>query len=82
MDTAKYQCSICDKKFHQKHHFEGHMDAHAGVRRHKCLRCGNSYAYSSSFHKHKCKGVRKKKRFPCENLAARTSPRPLALFSQ
>ena len=63
---GKFRCELCDKNFEQKHHFDGHMDKHAGIKRHECAHCGKKFSYRTSFCKHRCRLPAEKKKIPCD----------------
>lgn len=45
-------CPLCGKKFTTSLNLRGHMNMHKGSRPYKCLKCGESFAYSQSKHRH------------------------------
>lgn len=56
--SQKYQCTECDKKFHTKSHFDGHMNVHKKLRPYKCHMCGAAFSYRFTLTHHmktKCK---------------------------
>ncbi|XP_045162507.1 zinc finger protein 112-like [Mercenaria mercenaria] len=71
----KLICNECGKSFKHTHHFEGHMNLHAGHKPYMCHYCGKSYPKKSTLqtheqHKHSDKNtwfkcsICNEKRFP------------------
>lgn len=59
--NQRYQCHECDKRFHSKLHFEGHMNVHFKLQPYKCKVCGLGFAYKfnlTSHEKSRCTGGR------------------------
>ena len=50
--TPKLVCPLCNKTFHCKLNYTGHMNMHSGIRPYACDRCGKMFAYQQSKYAH------------------------------
>lgn len=48
-----YPCSLCPKRFKERHHLVYHLRTHSGHRPYVCTICGKSFTQSSSLNTHK-----------------------------
>ena len=47
-----YTCSICDRRFSTKTHYEGHVNSHLEHRAFQCKTCGKSFLYNQNLRRH------------------------------
>ncbi|KAG7089258.1 hypothetical protein E1B28_010956 [Marasmius oreades] len=50
---AVYQCGLCNSTFTARHNLKNHIDAHTGLKRHTCHKCGRGFVQKHVLTRHK-----------------------------
>ena len=50
--SQQYSCHFCAKSFHDRRHYDGHMNTHAGAKPHQCVGCRKTFAYKNNLARH------------------------------
>ena len=57
LNKAAQVCSICEKGFTSKEHFEDHMNMHNNVKAHQCPNCSSWFTFKACLRRHIRQGV-------------------------
>ena len=57
LNKAAHVCSICEKGFMSKEHFEDHMNMHNNIKAHQCPNCSSRFTFKTCLRRHIRLGV-------------------------